>query len=102
MRSFPRSLWDLKALRGMKQDSTIDEIIDKTQITHHYHAKACSSAYFDPTGTRLATTSYDDLIRSRSEPAVFEDRTKGRRTDALRFRQSGMSTRGISCPRHAC
>jgi hypothetical protein len=36
---------------------------EKARILAYEHEYACSSAYFDATGTRLATTSYDDSIR---------------------------------------
>jgi hypothetical protein len=29
------------------------------------HGKSCSAAYWDPTGRRILTTSYDDKLRSR-------------------------------------
>lgn len=48
----------------MSTDASTDDIINASQILHYDHEKACSSAYFDPTGTRLATTSYDDSVRS--------------------------------------
>lgn len=57
------ALWDLEKLQGLPEDATRDEIVEKAQIVQHEHEKACSSAYFDPTGTRLASTSYDDSIR---------------------------------------
>ncbi|GAA5989135.1 hypothetical protein JCM10908_001175 [Rhodotorula pacifica] len=57
------ALWDLTKLRGMSEDAKPDDIVMEAQIVSCEHEKACSSAYFDPTGTRLASTSYDDSIR---------------------------------------
>lgn len=33
------------------------------------HGKSCSSAYWDPTGRRILSTSYDDKLRSESSSA---------------------------------
>ncbi|BGO89029.1 hypothetical protein NBRC10512v2_000976 [Rhodotorula toruloides] len=56
-------LWDLSTLRGLPETAEPAEVQDKARILAYEHEYACSSAYFDPTGTRLATTSYDDSIR---------------------------------------
>ncbi|GAA5908422.1 hypothetical protein JCM6882_007932 [Rhodosporidiobolus microsporus] len=56
-------LWDLSLLRGLPTDTPTDEILDKALLHEYAHEKACSAAYFDPTGTRVASTSYDDAIR---------------------------------------
>lgn len=31
----------------------------------YQHGKSCSAAYWDPTGRRILTTSYDDKLRSK-------------------------------------
>ncbi|GAA6026826.1 hypothetical protein JCM8097_005887 [Rhodosporidiobolus ruineniae] len=56
-------LWDLSTLRGLSEDADLDTVLDKALLAEYSYEKACSSAYFDATGTRLATTSYDDTIR---------------------------------------
>ncbi|GAA5829602.1 hypothetical protein JCM11251_000216 [Rhodosporidiobolus azoricus] len=56
-------LWDLSLLRGLPTDSDTQDVIDAALLQEYSHEKACSSAYFDPTGTRLASTSYDDAVR---------------------------------------
>ncbi|BGP14053.1 hypothetical protein JCM10213_002348 [Rhodosporidiobolus nylandii] len=56
-------LWDLSALRGLPEDTDIDEVVEKACLHEYSYEKACTSAYFDPTGTRLASTCYDDAIR---------------------------------------
>lgn len=62
----PRSLWDLTTLRGLDEDTDWRDVREKALVTGFESKYACSSAYFDPTGTRLATTSYDDKIRCAS------------------------------------
>lgn len=65
-------MWDLSKLQSLPEDATRDEIVEKAQLVQHEHEKACSSAYFDPTGTRLASTSYDDSIRGKCPFKVWE------------------------------
>ncbi|KAI5476495.1 WD repeat protein [Pseudohyphozyma bogoriensis] len=55
-------LWDLRKLTGMPQEATEEELNSCVIKTFDY-AKACSSAFFDHSGTRLLSTSYDDFIR---------------------------------------
>ena len=55
-------LWDLRQLSSTPQDGTTAKI-EASLLATHEHAKACSSAYFDPSGTRIVSTSYDDRIR---------------------------------------
>ncbi|GAA5929526.1 hypothetical protein JCM3775_002365 [Rhodotorula graminis] len=57
------ALWDLTTLRGLPEDTDWRDVREKALVTGFESKYACSSAYFDPTGTRLATTSYDDKIR---------------------------------------
>ncbi|GAA5931603.1 Cmr1p [Sporobolomyces koalae] len=56
-------LWDLNKLRGLSTDSSTEEIANQAMIVAYLHGKACSSSYFDPSGTRLLSTSYDDCLR---------------------------------------
>lgn len=60
------SLWDLSTIRGLPEDTDHRDLREKALVTGFETKYACSSAYFDPTGTRLATTSYDDMIRRAS------------------------------------
>ncbi|GAA6058309.1 hypothetical protein JCM3770_003731 [Rhodotorula araucariae] len=57
------ALWDLSALRGLSPDTEWRDVREAALVTGYESKYACSSAYFDPTGTRLASTSYDDQIR---------------------------------------
>ncbi|GAA5970067.1 hypothetical protein JCM11641_000252 [Rhodosporidiobolus odoratus] len=56
-------LWDLSAIRGLPEDADTDDLLEKACLAEFPHEKACTSAYFDATGTRLASTSYDDAVR---------------------------------------
>ncbi|GAA5871648.1 hypothetical protein JCM8547_007108 [Rhodosporidiobolus lusitaniae] len=59
-------LWDLSVLRSLPEDTPLSDILEGDNsplLAYHSHEKAVSSAYFDPSGTRLASTSYDDAIR---------------------------------------
>jgi hypothetical protein len=47
---------------GMPQDLTADQAEDCVVSTFEA-SNACTSAYFDPSGTRVLTTSYDDKLR---------------------------------------
>ncbi|GJN88393.1 hypothetical protein Rhopal_001359-T1 [Rhodotorula paludigena] len=57
------NLWDLKKIRGLDPDTDYSDVIEAAQLAQYESKYACSSAYFDPTGTRLASTSYDDRVR---------------------------------------
>lgn len=62
-----RSVWDLKKLLGMPDDDHSsaaygDDFSDCVVATYE-HTKACSSTYFDRSGTKILTTSYDDVLR---------------------------------------
>ncbi|GAA5896765.1 hypothetical protein JCM5296_002996 [Sporobolomyces johnsonii] len=56
-------LWDLSKLRALPTKTHFDDVVDKAMVVSYPHEKAVTSAYFDPSGTRLASTSYDDCIR---------------------------------------
>ncbi|KAM0753844.1 WD40 repeat-like protein [Meredithblackwellia eburnea MCA 4105] len=55
-------LWDLQKLLGMPTDSPM-ELYDECVVSRFGFEKACTSAYWDPTGTRILSTAYDDTIR---------------------------------------
>ncbi|KAK4701556.1 WD repeat-containing protein 76, partial [Phenoliferia sp. Uapishka_3] len=55
-------IWDLRKLLGMPTGSPI-ETYDECVVARYGYEKACTSAYFDQTGTRILSTSYDDTIR---------------------------------------
>lgn len=65
------SLWDLTALRGLDEDSPVATVLETALLQEYAHEKAVSSAYFDWTGTRLASTSYDDAIRGAFDTPFF-------------------------------
>ena len=57
-------LWDARKLLDMDHSTvTHEEAMEDACIASFEHGKACSSAYFDPSGTHLLSTSYDDYIR---------------------------------------
>ncbi|POW00653.1 hypothetical protein PSHT_05583 [Puccinia striiformis] len=56
-------LWDLKALSGLGTDSTVEEVETGGCLGSYAHGLACSSAYFNPIGDKILSTSYDDLVR---------------------------------------
>lgn len=55
-------LWDLRKLVGLGQDA-LDSEIQSCVLAKYKHEKACTSAYFDSTGTKVVSTSYDDHVR---------------------------------------
>ncbi|BGP38127.1 hypothetical protein JCM10449v2_002054 [Rhodotorula kratochvilovae] len=72
------AMWDLSALRGLSPDTDWRDVRESALLTGYESKYACSSAYFDPTGTRLASTSYDDMIRVWDvEPAKALKSLKG-------------------------
>ncbi|ORY45028.1 WD40-repeat-containing domain protein [Leucosporidium creatinivorum] len=56
-------LWDFKKLLGMPEDADSRDINENCVVSQYEHSKACSSSYWDRSGTKVLTTSYDDLIR---------------------------------------
>ncbi|GAA6059395.1 hypothetical protein JCM10212_003627 [Sporobolomyces blumeae] len=72
-------IWDLAKLRGLDTELDHVSIAEEAMIVAYPHGKACSSAYFDPSGTRLLSTSYDDALRvwdidpNNFEATVTED-----------------------------
>ncbi|GAA5947421.1 hypothetical protein JCM3765_001671 [Sporobolomyces pararoseus] len=56
-------IWDLSKLRGLDQDLNHLEVAEQAQLVSFPFEKACSSSYFDPSGTRLLSTGYDDTLR---------------------------------------
>ncbi|GAA6011581.1 hypothetical protein JCM11491_004695 [Sporobolomyces phaffii] len=56
-------IWDLAKIRGLDQDTPHLDVAAAAMIVAYPHEKACSSSYFDPSGTRLLSTSYDDTLR---------------------------------------
>lgn len=55
-------LLDLRMIQTYSQTKSTDV----AQLATFSHGAACSSAYFDPNGTKIVSTSYDDQIRSTS------------------------------------
>ena len=47
-----RSIRDLRKLLGMPSDSTVDQY-EECVVARYGYEKACTSAYFDATGTRI-------------------------------------------------
>lgn len=53
-------VWDLRKMMAIAPDRSVQSAC----LTTYTYGKACTSAYFDRTGTRILSTSYDDRIRS--------------------------------------
>lgn len=49
----------------MPENSDIQDINKNCVVSKYEHSKACSSSYWDRSGAKVLTTSYDDLIRGR-------------------------------------
>ena len=79
-------LWDARMVLSLKDVNDYSSAIEKASIAVFDTHRACSSAYFDPSGRHLLTTSYDDAIRGWSSAARFSDLAKHTK------RQSGIST----------
>lgn len=56
-------LWDLRKLQDMPSGALETETCSKAMVLQYEHQKACSSAYFDSSGTKMISTSYDDYCR---------------------------------------
>lgn len=56
-------LWDLRALSGLSCDSELSKVESTACLATYSHGLACSSAYFNHSGDKILSTSYDDLIR---------------------------------------
>ncbi|KAG0147965.1 hypothetical protein CROQUDRAFT_655560 [Cronartium quercuum f. sp. fusiforme G11] len=56
-------IWDLKILAGLSTDSELETLESKACVVNYPHRLACSSAYFNSTGNKLLSTSYDDTLR---------------------------------------
>ncbi|EFP82586.1 uncharacterized protein PGTG_08782 [Puccinia graminis f. sp. tritici CRL 75-36-700-3] len=56
-------LWDLRALSGLSPSSGLAEVEKDSCLATYAHGLACSSAYFNPAGDKILSTSYDDLVR---------------------------------------
>ncbi|GAA5904023.1 Cmr1p [Sporobolomyces salmoneus] len=56
-------IWDLSKLRGLDTELDHTQVVEQAMVVAYPYEKACSSSYFDPSGTRLLSTGYDDLLR---------------------------------------
>ncbi|EGF99888.1 uncharacterized protein MELLADRAFT_112356 [Melampsora larici-populina 98AG31] len=56
-------IWDLKILTGLSTDSELSTLESKACVVNYSHRLACSSAFFNPLGNKLLSTSYDDHLR---------------------------------------
>lgn len=59
-------IWDSRIIRTAKTSATSGSMNEDACLAYYGHNKACSSAYFDPTGRHILSTSYDDCVRSAS------------------------------------
>jgi len=55
----------------MPQDSDVAKIKKNCVISKYNHSKACSSGFWDRSGSRVLTTSFDDLIRGELHSLIF-------------------------------
>ncbi|OAV88856.1 hypothetical protein PTTG_28900 [Puccinia triticina 1-1 BBBD Race 1] len=53
----------LRALLGLLPSSEIGDVEQESCLASHAPGLACSSAYCSPTGDKILSTSYDDLVR---------------------------------------
>ncbi|ORY38511.1 WD40-repeat-containing domain protein [Leucosporidium creatinivorum] len=72
-------LWDFEKLLGMPEKSETPAIDKECVVSRYEFSKGCSSSFWDRSGTKVLTTSYDDLIR------VFDinPRKLGRKKDLV-------------------
>lgn len=86
-------MWDVRMLRKLDSaTSSHEEVYDKACTAVYEHGRACSSAYFDPSGRHLLSTAYDNYLRSEPLCFVVSDR------ELILARKSGMCT-PTGCPR---
>ncbi|KAM0792212.1 hypothetical protein ACM66B_004908 [Microbotryomycetes sp. NB124-2] len=55
-------VWDLGKLVDLPEDAS-SSVIEECTVATYPHKNACSSAYFDRTGTKILSTSYDNKLR---------------------------------------
>lgn len=56
-------LFDVRALLEMESNDDYEDVNEKAQLAAYTHGLACSSAYWNPTGRHLLSTSYDNVCR---------------------------------------
>lgn len=62
-------IWDVRMLRAVDSltaGADHETVYDKACTAVYEHGRACSSAYFDPSGRHLLSTSYDNYVRGMS------------------------------------
>ncbi|KDE06652.1 hypothetical protein MVLG_03003 [Microbotryum lychnidis-dioicae p1A1 Lamole] len=77
-------LWDLRKFTTSAQETSAEDQMEDALLASYSYRNACSSAYFDWTGTKILSTCYDDYLRiwdidpKKTEPVVktFEPSTK--------------------------
>ncbi|POW19827.1 hypothetical protein PSHT_04209 [Puccinia striiformis] len=57
------ALMGLEGIIGIGTDGTVEEVETGGCLGSYAHGLACSSAYFNPMGDEILSTSYDDLVR---------------------------------------
>jgi len=60
-------IWDARKVTDVRNWKEADhhDLFSNACVASFEHGKACSSAYWDPSGKHLLSTSYDDYIRSK-------------------------------------
>lgn len=66
-------MWDLRQLQGLPDDDLTDDLLDDCILATTEQSNAVSSAYFDPSGTKILSTSYDDKLRGETRPCSLEE-----------------------------
>lgn len=79
-------IWDARKMRAITdwQDADYHQVYANASMADYEHGHACSSAYWDPSGRHLLTSSYDDRLRSEC-----------RKPDGTGFRPSLATATGI-------
>ena len=72
MRLVDDRIWDLRKLESMKE-TAITSTTDEAIVARAPHGLSTSGCYFDPTGTKAASTSYDNHIRCASLTSFLSD-----------------------------
>ena len=57
-------IWDIRMLRKLDSiESSHETVYEKACTAVFEHGRACTSAYWDPSGKHLLSTSYDNFVR---------------------------------------
>ncbi|SCV66969.1 BQ2448_5615 [Microbotryum intermedium] len=91
-------LWDLRKFTTSAQETSLEDQMDEALLASYSYRNACSSAYFDWTGTKILSTCYDDYLRSKSIPTMSPTRMHSPDSKGVPDLQSGTLIRGRPNP----